>query len=161
MTASIYWLTGVIGSGKSTLGAALAAYLPKTHFIDGDFFIAEAEDLPFAERVALIKERLLDKCCEAAAKGQSLVIAYPIWKETVDDLRKRLKDTNASLVVIGIETPPQSSIRNYTAGQLQRKKEMIDCNGTGYADIMTQHPTRYLHDSLKLLIDKIKTFVQP
>jgi adenylate kinase family enzyme len=154
----IYWITGVIGAGKSTLGLLLAKQLPDTDFIDGDYFILGVDALSFEERVTLIKQRLIEKCQENALKGRSAVIAYPVWKETVTELRGKLNKMNAELIVVGIELPPQSRNREYTEWEIKRRNEMNDCNGVGYADIIIQHPSNNPQDSLDLLIDKIKKF---
>ena len=146
----VYWITGVIGAGKSTLGSLLAKQLPDTEFIDGDYFIAGVDALSFEERVVLIRQRLMEKCQENAVKKQSTVIAYPIWKETVAELRDKLSKINARLIVIGIEFPPQYSNRKHTDWEIKRRNEMSDCNGAGYADITIQHPSDNPQDGLNL-----------
>jgi shikimate kinase len=152
---TIYWLTGAMGAGKSTLGAALAASLPKTLFIDGDFLLVDSDKIPFAERIMRTKNQLIETCISFAKDKQSVVIAYPVTKETIIDLKQKFELLNAKLIVIGIQSPLLTTTRTYSEWQLQRQKEMIACNGKGFADIVFKHPTQYLNDSINELIKEL------
>lgn len=149
---TIYWLTGVIGAGKSTLGAALTASMAETDFIDGDFCLVQDDALPFEERIKNKKDYLINKVVEYARNGKNLVIAFPVAKETVELLRHALHEYNAQLVVIAIINPMQdNATRAFSEWEQKRQQEMTDIRGDDYADIVFTHPTRYLHDSLKHL----------
>lgn len=60
----IYWLTGAIGAGKTTLGAALAASLPDTFFIDGDYLLPDADNYIFEDRIKKTIDLLISKTIE-------------------------------------------------------------------------------------------------
>ena len=149
---TIYWLTGVIGAGKSTLGAVLAATMPETDFIDGDFCLAQDDALSFEQRIQNNKNHLIKKCLEYAQGGRNLVVAYPVQKETVATLRQACRDSNGQLVVIALTAPLQhNDTRSFSEWELKRQQEMRSVEGAGYADIFFTHPTSYLYDSLQAL----------
>lgn len=149
---AIYWFTGVIGAGKSTLGAALAASLPETDFIDGDFCYIGKEEHSFETRVEKKHQYLNQKCIEYARANKNLVIAYPTALDLVDRLRTELEQHQSELIVIAIQgISPNGGTRMYSEWEQNRQIEMTHVCGDGYADIFFTHPTCYLYDSLKSL----------
>ena len=151
----IYWLTGVIGAGKSTLGAALAATMPDTFFIDGDYLgeIIEADMETFQQKINRKHELLAQVCVNLAAKSESVVIAYPINKHRAALIRDKLP--TSQLLFIGIEAPAKTDTRTFTDWEITQKNLMQDCTGKEFADIYFTHPSPYLHDSLTTLLQKL------
>lgn len=153
---TIYWITGAIGAGKTTLGAALAGALPETLFIDGDFLLPDITELPFSERIIKRKDALIEKSKELAQQQKNAVIAYPLLQDTAAHLRQALDEYGVKLIVIGIKTPPPAmGTRGYNEQELKRQSEMVEFGGKDYADIVLVHPTGYLHDSLAALLQKL------
>lgn len=150
-TTVFYWLTGAIGAGKTTLGAALAASFSYTVFIDGDYLIADPDALPFADRIAATKQALLDKIMQLAQQKQSAVIAYPITSDTAAQIRRIIQDHDAHIVIIGVQPPVSNGTRNYSDWEQKRQIEMVDVSGQGFADILFTHPSQYLYDSVQAL----------
>lgn len=148
----IYWLTGPIGAGKSTLGAALASRLPETDFIDGDFCLVQNEDIPFETRINEKKKFLVKIALSYAENNHSLIIAYPLTKETAKSLKDDLARVNGQLIIIAVEPPYETITRAYSDWEKNRKSAMQEVNGKGYADILFTHPTSYLYDSVNKLI---------
>lgn len=148
----IYWLTGAIGAGKTTLGASLAASMPETLFIDGDFVLVNQSDLEFEERIRRKEEALFAKCFECAKQKQSVVISYPVSAVNAAHFRDLLQPLGVELVLIGIQLPPEKTgTRAYSEWELKRQQEITELDGAGYADIIFRHPTAYLYDSVEEL----------
>ncbi len=72
---TVIWLNGTIGCGKSAVGHALAALLPRARFVDGDD-LAGPLGVPNAVRWRIALEALLQlaRCRRSLRLG----VAYPL-----------------------------------------------------------------------------------
>jgi len=71
---SVIWLNGTVGSGKSTVGAALAGLLPASRFLDGDD-LAGPSHLPNPMRWGMALDALLAAVVRPG-RFRWLVVAY-------------------------------------------------------------------------------------
>nr|WP_191295089.1 shikimate kinase [Achromobacter xylosoxidans] len=94
---TVIHINGPINSGKSTVGAALAALLPAARFIDGDDHDAPSH-LPYTEQWALALARLTRLI--AQAQERYLVIAYPLEQDSYEQILAACRQRGARLRVV-------------------------------------------------------------
>ncbi|WP_231570428.1 shikimate kinase [Achromobacter sp. RTa] len=94
---NVIHLNGPINSGKSTVGAALAALLPAARFIDGDDHDAPSH-LPYTEQWELALARITRLI--GAARDSYLVVAYPLDQEGYERILAACERRSARLRVI-------------------------------------------------------------
>ena len=127
----IIWLNGVVGSGKSAVGAALACLLPGGHFIDGDDHAGPA-DLPdrWRWRIALLTVLTLARRRPPAR----IVVAYPLDSGSFRILRSRCARVRRRLVVINLATPLPVVLRGRGGRVLSRdeRRRVREMVGEGY-----------------------------
>lgn len=99
---TVIWLNGAVGSGKSVVGAALAALLPRGGFVDGDDH-AGPPHLPNRRRWNMAIGSLL-----ALARRRPpgwLVVAYPLDGAGFRRVRAGCALARRRLVVVNLATP--------------------------------------------------------
>jgi hypothetical protein len=99
---TVIWLNGAIGSGKSTVGAALAALLPRAAFVDGDDH-AGPRHLPNRQRWRMALEAVLTLA--RRRPPALLVIAYPLDGADIRRVRAGCAQARRRLLVVNLATP--------------------------------------------------------
>ncbi len=107
-------LNGPINSGKSTVGAALAALLPGARFIEGDDHGAPSH-LPCTEQWALALDRITDLI--ASATEPCLVIAYPLEQDSYERILAACARRSARLRVVTL-APTLEAARTDRGGRV-------------------------------------------
>ena len=99
----VVWLNGTVGSGKSTVGAALASLLPASRFLDGDD-VAGPSLPPDRVRWGMALDALL-----AAVLGRGrllwLILAYPLDAADLRRLRAACAKAGRLLAVVNLDVP--------------------------------------------------------
>jgi hypothetical protein len=100
---SVIWLNGTVGSGKTTVGMALAGLLPASRFLDGDD-LAGPSYLPNPIRWAMALDALLAVVVRPG-RFRWLVVAYPL--DGIEFLRLRAACAKARrpLTVVNLDVP--------------------------------------------------------
>ena len=105
----VVWLNGTVGSGKSTVGAALADLLPVSRFLDGDD-VAGPSHLPNHVRWAMAIDALLAVVLRSGRSGW-LVVAYPLDAADFRRLRATCARAQRSLSVVNLDVPLSMTLR--------------------------------------------------
>lgn len=87
-------LTGLPGSGKTTLAIELASVMPAARMCPDDWMIAAGIDLWHADARARIEAFQLDLAVELLRDGTNVVIEWGVWSRAERD---HLRDTARSL----------------------------------------------------------------
>jgi hypothetical protein len=126
------FLNGPIGTGKTSLGAALAERLDG-RFIDSDDLLDP--DKPWFAQVKRSSERLLGECLIALRERRLIFVAKPLRRRDWTYFRCKLARNGISSVCLTLSATYESIVdprrgRVFDDGELRRIKEMID---QGYA----------------------------
>lgn len=124
---SVVWLNGTVGSGKSTVGAALAKLLPAARFLDGDD-LAGPRHLPNSVRWAMALNALLAAVIRPGY-FRWLVVAYPLDSSGFLRLRTACASARRRLLVVNLDVPSAMTLRGrgdrtLTVAERARVREM-------------------------------------
>lgn len=114
----IVWLNGTIGSGKSTVGAALGKLLPNARFLDGDD-LAGPEDLPYQIRWRMAVDAAILEVKRGGGSA-ALVIAYPLSVCDFRRVRAVAAGARRSLFVVNLAPPIALTLRGRGGRSLDR-----------------------------------------
>ncbi len=126
-------INGTINAGKSTIGRALAQYLPDAEFVEGDDHGAP-DGIGLEAMIDIAIARLADRI--ARSRNAVLVIAYPLRQEDYVRLRQAAANRGAVFFVVTL-APPQAVVladrgaRTLSEEERSRIREMV---AQGYAD---------------------------
>jgi hypothetical protein len=115
-TVSVIWLNGTVGSGKSTVGRALADIMPRAVFRDGDDY-AGPEHFPSRVRWRMALDALL-RVVAWPGRFRVIVIAYPLESSGYARLRAISGRAHHKLVVVNLATPLATTLRGRGGRQL-------------------------------------------
>lgn len=144
-------LDGPIGVGKTSVGRLLSTLLSDCLFVDGDDF--GPRDAGWRQRLPFVFEGLGEAAADAAARGQTLVAAFPVHPEYVGQLRQGLLRREIALRIIGlgaaVETifAPQRG-RRFSSAEVERSRAMI-AEGYGrwpFSDLLIATDSRPLRE---------------
>ena len=132
MTHAIFF-SGPIGSGKTTLGRAVAARLGGS-FLDGDDY-ADHSGPWFATSLSTSR-RIASATLAALAASPIVVVAYPLRCTNYVYYRRRMSDAGHRSIFVTLRASAASILgggrdRRFDAGERKRIAEMIR---QGYAD---------------------------
>ena len=105
----VVWLNGTVGSGKSTVGTALAGLLPASRFLDGDD-VAGPSHLPDRVRWGMALDTLL-AAVRRRAHSPWLVVAYPLDAAGFRRLRAACAKAGRRLAVVNLDVPLSVTLR--------------------------------------------------
>ena len=98
-SAKVIWITGLSGSGKTTIGSAVHAELKKVHsnvvFLDGDMFRQVCDnDLGYTKEDRLANARRISKMCNLLVSQNIYVVCSTIslFKEIHEYNRKHISE---------------------------------------------------------------------
>ena len=117
---SVVWLSGTVGSGKSSVGAALASLLPVSRFLDGDH-LAGPRHLPNPVRWGMALDALLAAVARPG-RFRWLVVAYPLDAAGFLRLRAACAKARRSYTVVNLDVPLSMTLR----GRGSRKLTMVE-----------------------------------
>lgn len=85
----VVFIGGVPNAGKSTIAAGLAAAVPNTEFIDGDFILSEPEEeafknLSLSEKWQHTLKKITSVINQKLALNRNVSIAWPLLQEGYD-----------------------------------------------------------------------------
>ena len=106
---SVVWLNGTVGSGKSTVGAALASLLPASRFLDGDD-LAGPHHMPNPVRWGMALDALLAVVIRPG-RCRWLVIAYPLDATGFLRLRAACAKARRPFAVVNLDVPMPMTLR--------------------------------------------------
>ncbi len=106
---SVVWLNGTVGSGKSTVGAALAGLLPSSRFLDGDD-LAGPRHMPDPARWEMALVALLGVVIRPG-RCRWLVIAYPLDATGFLRLRAACAKARRPFAVVNLDVPMPMTLR--------------------------------------------------
>jgi hypothetical protein len=115
---SVVWLNGTVGSGKSTVGAALADLLPASRFLDGDD-LAGPNHLPNPMRWGMALDALLVAVVRPG-RSRWLVVAYPLEAIGFRRLRAACARAQRPFVVVNLDVPTSMALRGRGGRTLTR-----------------------------------------
>lgn len=128
MGRRVVFLTGPIGSGKTTLGRALAAALAGS-FIDGDDQARAGR--PWYAASLSTSRAIVSAVLTAFTRSDDVVVAYPLRCINWIYYRRRFAEAGAEMFVINLDATfgqivDPSRKRIFDEGEQDRIAEMID-----------------------------------
>jgi energy-coupling factor transporter ATP-binding protein EcfA2 len=105
----VVWLNGTVGSGKSTVGTALAGLLPASMFLDGDD-LAGPSHLPNPVRWGMALDALLAAVIRPG-RFRCLIVAYPLDSSGFLQLRAACGKARRRFIVINLDVPTSMTLR--------------------------------------------------
>lgn len=105
-TGRLVVITGLPGSGKTTLALELAASMPAARMCPDDWMMASGIDLWDAEARAQIEQLQLDLSLKLLRAGQNVVIEWGVWaREERDALRDAVRAVGAAVELRYVAAP--------------------------------------------------------
>lgn len=115
-------ITGLPGSGKTTLALELAASMPAARMCPEDWMMASGIDLWDEEARARIEQLQLELALKLFHGGQNVVIEWGVWaREERDALREAARGVGASVELHYVTAPIDELWRRSVERDLEGK----------------------------------------
>ncbi len=115
-------ITGLPGSGKTTLALELAASMPAARMCPDDWMMASGIDLWDEEARARIEQLQLELALKLLRGGQDVVIEWGVWtREERDALREAARAVGASVELHYVTAPIDELWMRTVERDLERK----------------------------------------
>jgi len=124
-------MNGSINAGKSSVGACVAALLPRAAFLEGDDHDAP-DDAPLTQRIEAAWRRI--EAQVAADEADYLVVAYPVDELRYEALSRACARKGATLFLVTLAPPLEIALSDRGARRLsaQERKRIQEMYVEGY-----------------------------